>query len=151
MSFFPRYTVRRVVAVFAAAVLLNYVWELSQSPLYLPPSRLNDVWWHCFVASLGDGALVVTIYATCALLFGEPDWYLRAGPQRYVAVLANGLAVGLLVEWVGLRMHRWEYADTMPLLPGLNLGLVPIAQMLVLPPLVFRIASRLAGRPNARA
>jgi hypothetical protein len=32
-----------------------------------------------------------------------------------------------------------EYTENMPKLPELDIGLVPIAQMLVLPPLIFPI------------
>jgi hypothetical protein len=37
-------------------------------------------------------------------------------------------------------LNRWEYTPNMPKLPGLDIRLVPIAQMLVLPPLIFGIA-----------
>jgi len=33
--------------------------------------------------------------------------------------------------------------------PGLGVGLVPVAQMLVLPPLIFRAVARWQGRPAA--
>ena len=131
---------RHLAALFVIALPVNYLWELAQSPLYLPPSRLSDVLLHCFVASLGDGAIVGLIYGVCAILFRERDWYVRMSRSRWVAMLTAGLAVGVLVEWLGLRMQRWIYADTMPLIPGVQVGLVPILQMLVLPPLIFWVA-----------
>lgn len=133
---------RRLAAVFVTAVPANYLWELGQSPLYLPPSRLSDMLWHCFVASLGDGAIIGLIYGACALLFRDRGWYGRMSVPRWGVLLAADLAAGTLVEWAGLRLHRWSYADTMPLLPGIGLGLVPILQMLVLPPLVFWLMER---------
>ena len=131
---------RHVAALFVIAVPVNYLWELVQSPLYFPPSRLSDVLWHCFAASLGDGVIVGLIYGFCAILFRERDWYVRMSRPRLAAMLTAGLAVGVLVEWVGLRTHRWIYADTMPLIPGVQVGLVPTLQMLVLPPLIFWVA-----------
>ena len=138
---------RRIVTLFVVAVPLNYLWELGQSPLYLPPSRLRDMWWHCFKASLGDGLLVGLIYVICSILFGKLDWYVRIRTSRYYTMMATGLAVGVLVEWAALRTHRWTYATAMPLIPGLQIGLVPVVQMLVLPLLVFWIAGTCtAGR-----
>lgn len=131
---------QRLVALFVAAVPLNYLWEIAQSSLYLPASRLQDMWWHCFKASLGDGLLVAMIYGTCAILFREPDWYVRIRVSHCSTMLATGLVVGVLVEWAALRTHRWTYAATMPLVPGLQIGLVPVAQMMVLPLVVFLIA-----------
>jgi hypothetical protein len=130
----------RLAALFVIAVPLNYLWELGQSSLYLPVSRLSDMWWHCFVASLGDGLLVGLIYTVCAVVFRHPNWDVRMSFSRYITMLGTGLVVGILVEGLALNVHRWRYADTMPLIPGLPVGLVPVVQMLVLPPLVFWIA-----------
>lgn len=109
-------------------------------PCTCRPSRLQDLWSHCFRASLGDGLLVGLIYVVCSILFKNLDWYVRMRASRYFTMLATGLAVGVLVQWTALRTHRWAYASTMPLVPGLQIGLVPIVQMLVLPLLVFWIA-----------
>lgn len=34
-------------------------------------------------------------------------------------------------------LHRWAYAETMPLVPILGIGLSPLLQWLLLPPLVL--------------
>lgn len=137
---------RRVATVFMVAVPVNYLWELGQSSLYLPPSRFRDMLWHCFVASLGDGVIIGLIYGASAILFRERDWYGRMSLGRWGVLLTSTLVVGTLVEWTGLRLQRWSYADTMPLVPGLRVGLVPLLQMLVLPPLVFWISRIRASR-----
>lgn len=50
--------------IFIVAVLLNYLWELAQAPLYVGLEDYNaGVLWHCFVASLGDGIMVLLIVA----------------------------------------------------------------------------------------
>ena len=140
---------RRLATVFTIAVPVNYLWELGQSPLYLPASRLRDMWWHCLVASLGDGVIIGIIYVACVFLFRERDWYVRMSASRWRALLTAGLTVGFLVEWVGLQMHRWAYADTMPILPVVVVGLVPILQMLVMPPLVLWLCRiRSSRRPT---
>jgi hypothetical protein len=46
-------------SIFVVAAVFNYAWELVQAPLYEGMEHLRTVWWHCFVASLGDGLLVL--------------------------------------------------------------------------------------------
>ena len=57
-------------------------------------------------------------------------------------MLVVGLLVAVGVEWVAVHMiNRWTYTAQMPRIPGLEIGLVPIAQMLIQPPLIFRFVS----------
>jgi hypothetical protein len=57
-------------------------------------------------------------------------------------MIAAGFFLAVLVEWVAVHiLNRWEYTPSMPTLPVLHIGLVPIAQMLILPPLIFRIVA----------
>ncbi|MGV8900438.1 MAG: hypothetical protein ACOH2B_14545 [Burkholderiaceae bacterium] len=124
------------------SVALNYAWEITQAPLYADMQDWGNVWWHCFVASLGDGILVLIIYAVGWAAFRRSDWYLHPSGQTYGLMLAIGLCIGFGVEWVAVYvLNRWAYTTSMPLIPGLDVGLVPVLQMLLLPPLIFRIAA----------
>ena len=59
---------RTLIWVFIVAVLLNYLWELAQAPLYVGLEDYNaGVLWHCCVASLGDGIVVLLIVAAGCL------------------------------------------------------------------------------------
>lgn len=53
-----------LIWVFVVAVLLNYLWELAQAPLYGLERYNTAVFWHRFVASLGDGVMVLVIFVT---------------------------------------------------------------------------------------
>ena len=53
-----------LISLFVIAVLVNYPWELGQAPLYIGlESYDRAVLWHCFVASVGDGIMVLLIVA----------------------------------------------------------------------------------------
>jgi hypothetical protein len=143
--------VTRLALVFASAVALNYLWELAQSPLYVGVD-FPAAWLHCFIASLGDGLMVLTIFGIVALLAQSMDWYRRPAAWHYAAMAAAALAIAFAVEWWGLHVaKRWQYSELMPLIPGTGMGAVPLAQMLALPPLIFSIARRLARSTNAPA
>jgi hypothetical protein len=62
-------------------------------------------------------------------------------------MLTAGLVLAMLVEWVAVyRLGRWAYAERMPIVPGFGIGLVPIAQMIILPPIISRIAAVIGSR-----
>lgn len=136
---------RVISLIFAVAVAVNYAWELAQTPLYAGVDFPGAL-WHCFVASLGDGVLVLLIYAAVAVAVGSLDWYARPGARAYFAMAAAGLAVAIAVEWWGLHIaRRWQYSHLMPLLPA-GIGWAPVLQMVLLPPAIFAAARRLARR-----
>jgi hypothetical protein len=134
---------KRLIWVFIVAALLNYLWELAQASLYVGMKDYNaGLLWHCFGASLGDGIMVLLIVAAGWIALRQPDWFLRPGLRGYLVTLTAGFVLAVLVEWVAVHiLYRWEYTENMPKLRGLDIGLVPIAQMLILPPLIFRIAA----------
>lgn len=133
---------RAVAAIFVVAVGFNYAWELAQSPLYAGMEDFSRMLWHCFVASLGDGLLVLLIFAIGGVVLSRWDWFMRPGVNGYALLFAAGLVIAVGVELVAIRvMGQWEYTRRMPLVPGLGIGLSAVAQMLCLPPLIFRIVA----------
>jgi hypothetical protein len=129
-------------SIFVVATVFNYAWELAQSPLYRGMGSLDQVWWHCFLASLGDGLLVLLIFAAGWMALHRRDWLVRPGVHGYAVMLATGLVISVSIEWIAVHVvGRWAYTERMPLVPGLNVGILPIAQMLILPPLIFRVTS----------
>ena len=144
-SHMPAY---KLISVFIVAVVLNYLWELAQAPLYVGLEDYNaGVFWHCFVASLGDGIMVLLMVAAGWITLRQADWFDRPGVPGYLVMITAGLVLAVLVEWVAVhRLGRWVYAERMPMVPGLGIGVVPIAQMLILPAMIFRIAAVIGSR-----
>lgn len=131
------------VRLFVISVALNYPWEMGQAFLYVGMDYSAATWWHCFVASLGDGVLVGLIYFSGRRAMGRSDWFTRPGLKPYAIMVASGLLIGVWVEWVAVhRLARWTYTEAMPLIPVLEIGWVPVLQMLVLPPLIFFVLAK---------
>jgi len=137
---------RTLMSVYIVAVLLNYLWELAQASLYVGQDRYNAaVFWHCFVASLGDGVMVLLIVGVGWITLRQLKWFEHPILSGYLLMLTTGLLLALSVEWVGVHLlGRWQYTARMPLVIGI--GVVPIAQMLLLPPLILRIVVALAAK-----
>lgn len=139
---------RWLTALFAVAVLVNYPWEMAQSFLYVGMGDVSLALWHCFVASLADGLLVLLISAAGYLAFRRLNWFEHPGLRGYALMLVAGLTFSLVVEFIAVRvLGGWTYTKLMPLLFGV--GLAPVAQMLMLPPLIFRVVSMWRQRLQA--
>jgi hypothetical protein len=65
----PMSAIRCAVAIFIVSAALNYVWEIAQSPLFAGMDNLGNMWWHCLVASLGDGVIVLIIHVAWLVCF----------------------------------------------------------------------------------
>ncbi len=134
---------RQGVALFIVAVLLNYPWERVQSQLYVSPSGTAIPWWLCVAASLVDGLFLLFVLWVGLVLWGDRVWILHPGMRGYLLMVIAGVLFSVGVEWTTVSVMRWwTYGDRMPLVPGLRIGVAPLAQMLVLPPVIFFLIAR---------
>ncbi len=132
----------RGARLFAIASAVNFLWEMAQMRLYVGAGPWLQQTTACATASLGDGGMVLAIFATGALVCRRLTWYRRPEWLGYVVMVTSGALLAAAFEMSALRGGRWVYSSSMPRLPFLaSLGLLPILQMIVLPPIVFRIAA----------
>jgi len=64
------------------------------------------------------------------------------------AFVVVGVAMAVAIEWLathGFWLEQWTYSVDMPVLPGLGVGIFPVAQWVALPPLVVVLARRQRG------
>ena len=142
---------KTIAVVFMVAVALNFPWEMLQARLYEMKTGRPAAWLQCFQASLGDALLVTVILVLGAWILGTIDWFRRPGWRGYTWILVSGAILAVALEWTSVHvLKRWSYKPAMPLLPGLEIGLVPIAQMVILPPAIFAVAARLVPRQHRR-
>lgn len=132
--------IQLILVALAVGLVTNFTWEMAQATLYEPMGTFWQATWRCFVASLGDAAIVVALvgvgWAVCR----------RAGSRAgSAAVIALGIVMGAVIEWSGLERGEWAYNERMPLIYGTQFGLVPVLQMVLLPLFVFHV-TRLAAR-----
>jgi hypothetical protein len=143
---------RTSFTVVVVAVALNYPWEMVQAVLYEPMGSIAEASWRCFVASLGDAAMIVMIFVMGWLVYRRHLWFQRRNSGRIAFAAVVGALIGVAVEWWGVSTGRWEYDERMPRVPVLQLGLVPLLQMPLLAPLTFWItAGRMERRPPLKA
>ncbi len=93
--------------------------------------------------------VVVLIVAAGRITLRQAYWFVRSGISGYFIMLAAGLVLAMFVEWVAVyKLEHWAYAARMPTIPGLKVGLTSIAQMILLPPIIFRIGTAFSTRKS---
>jgi hypothetical protein len=140
---------RTMATLLVVSVPLNFIWEVAQMPLYVEDGKLLEFAAHCIVPSLGDGVVVLMIFGVGWAAWRRVDWFVRPGWPACILMLMTGLIIAVFVEWVAVYgIGRWSYTANMPLLPVLNVGLSPVLQMLLLPPVIFKAAAWWLHRPR---
>ncbi len=137
-----RFVALRFAPLFGA---LNLAWEVAQLPLYTlwreaTPAFKAYAVVHC---TIGDVLIGASALALALVLTGARS------PQawRWGAIVALTVAIGvgytIFSEWLNTVVRGgWAYAAAMPTvrIGGLEVGLSPLAQWLVVPPLVLLLA-----------
>lgn len=127
------------------ALVLNALWEFGQCTV------LYDMWgWGLlrgtawmWGAIAGDVLIVMGIVAIATVLTGKahlnpPD------SSGWVALISISFIASILLEWLALYLDLWTYSAWMPTVDlfGFLVGLAPVAQITLLPPLSVMLAFR---------
>lgn len=131
----------------------SLVWEVAQLPLYTlwaeaSPGSIAFAVAHCTAGDvlIGTGGLLV------ALILGRAsqpaDW---PGTRIAGLTIVVAIAYTLISERINLARGNWAYAEWMPLLPWLEVGLAPMSQWVVVPLAAWWWAKRQApGSPGLK-
>lgn len=131
------------IKLFFLAFAINFVWEMLQMPLFAYPAdtSLAQINLACMRASAGDAAMIGIAFWVVAFLEKDRRWYLHLSLRSLALFLLPGLLMTIVFEAMTTGpLDRWSYANSMPTLPGLGTGLAPLAQWLLLPPLIIFLA-----------
>ena len=129
--------------LFVIAFALNLAWEMVQMRAYagiswisLPSSAI------CSAAAIGDSTYILLLYWAGHRLSADKAWISRITPIRLLVILAVGFLVAVTLERIALLASLWQYASSMPRIPGIQVGLWPVLQLMTLPLAAFWVASR---------
>jgi hypothetical protein len=125
---------------------LNLVWEFAQLPLYSiwTEGTRADIAFalaHCTLGDvlIGIAALALSLMLTRARALADWRW------DRIILLLVFlGTGYTVFSEWLNTTLLRWTYAESMPTLDlgGIEIGLSPLAQWLVVPSLALCLARK---------
>ncbi len=136
-------------AIGGFGLLVNWPWEFLQVPLYATFTEAAH--WEatviCTQAAFGDALILLVAFVIVATVSGGSRWLLEGGAGPRVAWVVAAFLLSMAFEVVSLHLlGRWAYSPRMPLVFGL--GLSPVLQWILLPPLTLWLARRhlLGGR-----
>jgi hypothetical protein len=133
------------VNVLIFSFLLNMPWEFWQAPFYtgLAQSQHWEAVVMCTRAALGDALISLFAFWVVAIFSKTHFWVKHPVRYQKMAYIGFGLLVTIALEVLATRvLDRWHYADAMPVVPVIGVGLLPIMQWIVLPPLVLWFVRR---------
>ena len=134
----------------AAIALGNLAWEFLQMPLY-------TIWWtgtwreiafaalHC---TGGDVLIALSSLTFALLVAGNGAWPHERYRLVAATVMALGVAYTIFSEWLNIVVRAtWAYAEPMPVIAlfGVEVGLSPLLQWIVVPLAAFWWARRVAN------
>ena len=136
------------LALAGFAFLLNFPWEIIQSPLFegmasMPHGKAVQ---YCTRAAFGDvGIMLVAFWAVAAASGRGRRWLQQAGQMPIALFTAIGVLITTVIEMLatsGRWLEGWTYSADMPVLWGINVGVAPILQWIILPPAAVLLARR---------
>lgn len=124
------------VWVAVVGFVLNAIWEFAQSPLYADHTKgVAHVLWTRFHCTLGDVLILLASFWATSIALRSRRWPVRHSHGGGVLFTLIGLAYTIWSEWFNTGVRgAWEYMPSMPTIVGI--GITPILQWLVLPPLI---------------
>jgi hypothetical protein len=131
------------IALFA--FLLNFAWEILQSPFFrgMTEARHGDAVRVCTLATLGDVGIMLVSFWCVTWVGGGRRWPLRPTTKQVVGFTGLGLAATIFFEMLATQVWSlWSYSELMPVIPILEVGLIPVLMWALLPPLILWFVRR---------
>lgn len=130
--------IRFLIALFIAAAVFNFGWEISQMALFsfsgVTASGYGEFIRLHWITALKDGLIVVALYLLVGILVRNAAWGKKFNYRRLLFLASLGFLWAVGIEYHAVFVaHRWAYGSAMPLLPMLNVGVVPVVQMIIVP------------------
>ncbi len=137
---------RYVFATIIIAFLLNAAWEILQIPLYKGGVYEWDHILFCVLASVADVIMVLLIYFGFAFIYKNALWIKNLSTGRIIILILTGGIGAVVAETRHLAIGTWNYADAMPLIPFIKVGLSPVLQFMILPFFIYLLSFNVVMR-----
>lgn len=124
--------------------LLNFAWEVLQTPFFQDISdKINTIVWYRFHCTVGDVMISLGSFWLVALISKTRTWFLNPTRARLLLFIAFGVSYTIFSEIKNVSLNKlWAYSDIMPVIPYIDVGVIPIIQWIILPPLLVFIVRR---------
>jgi hypothetical protein len=110
---------------------INLIWEINQMSYFSdkPGSTYLEGVFYCSLASIIDGLIIVLIY------FFASKFFAVSNLGFYVLTAMLGGLTAIIFESFAFYLKLWSYKKSMPIVPFIDVGLLPFMQLILLVPL----------------
>ncbi len=133
---------KQIIFLSLVAFVLHIAWENTQAPLFQGYPSFPQHLPVCFIGTMGDVALTLSVYLIVALFKDNFGWLAASNKKDVTALAVIGFFLAVGIEQRALLLGRWGYKDIMPIIPYLKVGLTPVFQMTLLLPLSVYLTKR---------
>ncbi|KKU85640.1 MAG: Membrane protein [Parcubacteria group bacterium GW2011_GWA1_47_9] len=114
----------KLIKIFILALVLNFIWEELHSRFYI--QYQGEPITHAILARAAFFDALIILIGAVFLLFLPPFL------GRIWLVLTGLLMFAIGLEIFALATGRWQYNQSMPMIPVLGIGLTPTIQLALL-------------------
>ncbi len=117
---------------------MQYAWENLQCEPFFNHSPTSYMATGMFGAAIIDVGITFIVYIIVALSSKSWTWFLHNwNAKQWAVILGFGLAFSMTIEFLAKIFKTWSYTGFAPLIPGLEISIIPVLQFLILFPLSF--------------
>ncbi len=132
-----------IVTIAVAAFVLNFAWEVAQGPLYEGYQYDLEHISFCALASIADMFMVLVLLFAFGLIYNNAFWIMPLRLSRSLLLILVGGVGAVFAEMLHTWRGNWSYADAMPLIPFVEVGLSPVLQFAILPLIIFVLSKKI--------
>ena len=131
-----------LIVLVVTAFALNLLWETAQVFAFssLDKASMFEVIILVLIASVADAFITLAAFLVTALLRRDWRWQQSVGALDFLIFAVVGAITATLIETIALSRGTWAYGDYMPIVPLLNVGLLPLLQLTILLPAALLFA-----------
>jgi len=134
---------KQIILLSLIAFALHSVWENAQAPLFRGYVSFTEHFSACFVRTIGDVIITLSVYFIFALFKNDLGWLSALNKKDIILLAIVGFLIAVGIEQRAMLQGRWAYADVMPIIPYLKVGFMPILQMTLLLPFSIYLTKKL--------
>ena len=124
--------------------VLNATWEWTQSPFFIDATAdLNTIIWYRIHCTLGDTLILMIGFTLISFYHKGVQWIYHPKGKDYLILIIFGFIYTFISEYINVYVkHTWSYSQYMPLMPLIPIGIIPLVQWIILPPVIVFITTR---------
>lgn len=126
------------IPVAVVSFVLHLGWEFLHAPFFIfdqqsSPTSLAGCLLFC---SGVDIVMSLAAYCSVSLTWRDRGWLMEKNFGHVSAFVGIALLLAVVSEYTAMHYRNlWEYSAHMPVIPFVEIGLTPVLQWLILPPI----------------